>query len=231
MSYEQKYLKYKQKYLELRNSLEGGISQKILDKRIKLREAFDALSENDRKIAFEYIYHVHKYGNIDGRGTLTRMYRRATKADSGIGLIIKKTSEKISNWYKAKKISHCLSLLHSRGYAIQVDPDRIEPGDKIVLPQDGSTDSNKNKEVTLQTLSNDKKTLTNSIKWVYKKIKSTPVNVFKKLDKIRLQGCINVLNNSGQHYVLVKVNGVDSSDLESGISNLRVDDQSNYSSE
>jgi hypothetical protein len=231
MSYEQKYLKYKQKYIELRNSLDGGISRKILDKRIKLREAFDGLSENDRKIAFEYIYHVHKYGNIDGHGTLTRMYRRATKADSGIGLIIKKTSEKISNWYKAKRISHCLSLLHSRGYAIQIDPDRIELGDKIVLPEDGSTDSNKKKEVTSLTLSNDKKTLTNSLKGIFKKIKSTPVNVFKTFDRIRLQGCIDVLNNSGQHYVLVKVNGVDSTDLESGISKLRVENDYNYSSE
>jgi hypothetical protein len=122
-------------------------------------------------------------------------------------------------------------LLHSRGYAIQIDPDRIELGDKIVLPEDGSTDSNKKKEVTSLTLSNDKKTLTNSLKGIFKKIKSTPVNVFKTFDRIRLQGCIDVLNNSGQHYVLVKVNGVDSTDLESGISKLRVENDYNYSSE
>jgi hypothetical protein len=217
MSYEQKYLKYKQKYLELRGSFEGGVSQAIKDERATLATSFEALPEEHRKIALNYCHHLSKYGNVDGKGTLQKMYEIGKKGTSSVGSFFKRTSDKISGWYKAKKLAHCVSLLQSRGIAIFYDPTKIQPGDKIVIPS-----LKKQKQITSDTIIADRKTISNNIAWTLRKIKEKSRGMFHKLDKIRLNRCIEVIKNSGVQHVVIPTPDVDTSDLKIRIPGLRV---------
>jgi hypothetical protein len=225
MSYEQKYLKYKQKYLELRGSFEGGVSQAVKDERETLKKEFEAkLSPEQQRIAFNYCHHLSKYGNIDGKGTLEKLYEFANKGVSGVkkaassvGSFFKRTSDKISGWYKAKKLAHCVSLLQSRGIAIFYDPTKIQPGDKIVIPS-----LKKQKQITADTIIADRKTISNNIAWTLRKIKEKSRGMFHKLDKIRLNRCIEVIKNSGVQHVVIPTPYVDTSDLKIRIPGLRV---------